>query len=258
MSESFESNPTARVFGSRKLKASAPQKLHITSDEYLRQKERIIPEEEKFIYQYLRKRTVTAKARKDDSDIDSVCSDEFEKLLDNIHAEDEGKDTLNFAKESGMHKEKKANKRKASDSENESADSVDEVDFEDEDLDDDEIDDEDFKNAFDDIGNELGDEDVCEEDFIGMDMSGKRPKKKSKKHESLSDGQLLAAADEFSALLEENAGSKIDTLSGEAFKVKDKSAAKQIAWEMERNRFVKGVKWQKRKKNFKKTKKFRK
>ncbi|XP_042899451.1 CCAAT/enhancer-binding protein zeta [Parasteatoda tepidariorum] len=248
ISESLEMNPTTRVFGSRKFKASASKQLHVTSNEYLQQKSVKIPEDEKFIYQYLRNRTVTAKSLKEDSDLDSVCSDEFEQLLDNIHPEDDGEDTLDFAKELGM---QKGNKRKVEDSDDEPDDVLDDDEDEDfdGDLDDEEIEFED--DAFDD----LNEEDLCEEDFVGG--ISKRPPKKKSKSESLTDGQLLADADEFSALLEENAGTKLDTLTGQAFKIKDKSSVKQIAWEMERDRFIKGQKWQKRKKSFKRNKKSR-
>nr|XP_042899452.1 CCAAT/enhancer-binding protein zeta isoform X2 [Parasteatoda tepidariorum] len=180
----------------------------------------------------------------DDSDSD----EHYEDVVEVIHPEDDGEDTLDFAKELGM---QKGNKRKVEDSDDEPDDVLDDDEDEDfdGDLDDEEIEFED--DAFDD----LNEEDLCEEDFVGG--ISKRPPKKKSKSESLTDGQLLADADEFSALLEENAGTKLDTLTGQAFKIKDKSSVKQIAWEMERDRFIKGQKWQKRKKSFKRNKKSR-
>ncbi|XP_055942915.1 CCAAT/enhancer-binding protein zeta-like [Argiope bruennichi] len=230
-SENFLSDPKNRVFGPRKLKES--KKMPILEDEYLQQKEDKVPIEERFIYKYLRNRAAVVGKKKDDSDIESVGSDEFQKLLDEIHPEDEGDDSLNFAKELGLQKLKKGKKRTAHSDDEEASDNIsdEESDFEDLDLDDEEL------------GSALGDLDdedfeICEEDFVdeGGFNDEERPKKKKKKMQNFEEDNTLADADEFSALLEEAAE---DNVTSEAFKRKDKSSAKQLKWEMDRDRFIK-------------------
>lgn len=252
LSEKLDENIQTKVFGGRKLKAKGAKLLPVTSNEYLKQKAQNVPAEEQFIYQYLQKRTTSDKRKKDDSDIESVTSEDFQKLLDDIIVEGEGKDSLNFAKELGLQKQKKNSKHKAAnDSEDESMNSIDIESDLDEDV---EFEDEEFNNEFADIYD--GDEDLCEEDFIEFDKAdSKKPSKKKRKIESLTDTNILAAADEFAALLEDNANSKIDATTEQAFANKDNAGDKQIAWEVNRHRHIKGQKWQKKKKNLKKKRK---
>ncbi|KFM75686.1 CCAAT/enhancer-binding protein zeta, partial [Stegodyphus mimosarum] len=227
-------NTHTKVFGSRKLKAKSSKLLPINSEEYLQQNEEKVPAEERFIYHYLHKRAASGKSAKQDSDIESVCSEDFQKLIDNMHTEDEGKNSLNFAKELGLNKGKKASKRKAD------IDSDSDGDLEDQsELEDIEFEDEEFQKSFADLEEDMEAAELCEEDFIDQGRpNSKRAKKKGKNSKSLTDGKLFASADEFSALLEDNAGSTVDTLSGEALRNQDKSGAKQLAWEMERDRYV--------------------
>ncbi|KAG8200238.1 hypothetical protein JTE90_025014 [Oedothorax gibbosus] len=232
-SDGFQTNPKTKVFAKRKLKESLHPKKEVLSNEYLQQREDRVPIEERFIYKYLQNRaSQKGKSTKEDSDIESICSEDFEKLLDEIHPEDEGKDSLNFYKELGMHKlkNKAANKRAASDSEEDEVDDgaddselEDEIDFGGEDFED------------------IDDLDVCEEDFVGgMEDDEDEPRHKSKKSKrigSLMDDNLLADADEFSTLLEESGGSGMVT--SEAVSNKDKSSAKQMKWEQERHGSIK-------------------
>ncbi|XP_054723250.1 CCAAT/enhancer-binding protein zeta-like [Uloborus diversus] len=258
-SENLKLSAQTKVFGSRKLKSSNMKKIPINASEYLQQKAEKIPPEEAFIYEYLHNKASRA-TKKNDSDIESICSEDFEKLLDDMHPEDDNK-SLNFAKELGLHKEKKGTKRKIdSGSENESdINSLENEDLEiDSDLDDEvDFNDEEMKEAFGDIDEDLAEADFNHGSFGGMDDSIRKPSKKNKKVKQLPDEKLLASAEEFSALLEDNAGGKVDTVTSNAFINKDKSGAKQLAWEMQRDRYVKGHKWNNKKKNFRK-KNFRK
>ncbi|CAL1289576.1 unnamed protein product [Larinioides sclopetarius] len=237
-SENFLADPKNRVFGPRKMKES--KKMPVLEDQFLQQKEDNVPVEERFLYKYLRNRAAIIGRKKDDSDIESVGSDEFQNLLDGIHLEDEGDESLNFAKELGLQKLKKGTKRRAGSDDEGASDNVSdgEIDFED-------LDDEELGSALGDLDDE--DFEVCEEDFVdegGFNEEGEKPKKKKRKLQSFEEDNILADADEFSALLEEGAE---DNITSEAFKRKDKSSAKQLKWEMDRNRFIKD----KTKKSFK-------
>lgn len=223
ISEKFISDPRNRVFGPRKFKTA--KKKSVLENQYIQQKEDNVPVEERFIYRYLRNRVSVNGTRKNDSDIESIASEEFEDLLDQIQHGGDGKDPLNFAKELGMHKLKKGTKRKIDRDDASDNLSDGESDFEDDDL----------GSAFEDLDDE--ELNIQEEDFIENDYS--KPKKK-RKGESLTDGNLFADADEFSALLEEGANDTLNNITSEAFKVKDKSSAKQLKWEMERDSFIRG------------------
>lgn len=83
-SAKLEQNVNTRVFGARKLKSKTSKLLPVISTEYLQQNSRNVPVEEQFIYKYLQKRATTKEKGKDDSDIESVTSEDFQKLLDNV------------------------------------------------------------------------------------------------------------------------------------------------------------------------------
>lgn len=74
-----------RIFGSRKLKAKTSKIIPVTSSEYLQQKSQHVPAEEWFIYKYLQKQAKSGKkSKKDDFDMESVTSEDFQKLLDGV------------------------------------------------------------------------------------------------------------------------------------------------------------------------------
>ncbi|PRD24830.1 UNVERIFIED_CONTAM: CCAAT/enhancer-binding protein zeta, partial [Trichonephila clavipes] len=225
--EIFLSDPKNRVFGPRKFKI--PKKMPVLDKQYTQQAEFHVPVEERFIYHFLQNRASKKGTDEDDSDLESVASEEFEKLLDEVHHEGEGKDFLNFAKELGLHKSKKGAKGKNV-SDDDASDNLSDEEIE---LDTDE--DDDLGDAFEDLDNE--DLSVCGEDFIENDY--KEPKKKKKTNRLIGDN-LLADADEFAALLEESGSGALDNITSEAFQNKDKSSVKQLKWEMERDRFVRG------------------
>lgn len=82
--ESLDQNVHNRVFGNRKLKSRTSKLLPVSSNEYLQQKSQNVPVEEQFIYQYLQKRAASKTPKGHDSDIESVCSEDFQKLLDDV------------------------------------------------------------------------------------------------------------------------------------------------------------------------------
>lgn len=84
VSEKLEQNIQTRIFGNRKLKAKTSKLMPVNSNEYIQQNSQNVPAEEKFIYEYLRKRAASGKNKKDDSDIESVTSEDFQKLLDDV------------------------------------------------------------------------------------------------------------------------------------------------------------------------------
>ncbi|GFY59015.1 hypothetical protein TNIN_28211 [Trichonephila inaurata madagascariensis] len=225
ITEIFHSDPQNRIFGPRKFKIS--KKMPVLTQEYTQQKETRVPVEERFIYHFLQNRPLKQGTKKHDSDLESIASDEFEKLLDEVHHE--GEDVLNFAKELGLHKLKKGAKKKNV-SDDDVSDNLSDEEIEELDMDEDD----DLGDGFEDLDNE--DLSICDEDFIENDHY--EPKKKKKTNRLRDD--LLADADEFAALLEESGSGALDNITSETFQNKDKASVKQLQWEMERDRFVRG------------------
>ncbi|XP_053193550.1 CCAAT/enhancer-binding protein zeta [Scomber japonicus] len=129
----------------------------------------------------------------------------------------------------------------------------------DDDDDDDEIPElEDDDGAFDDSDEEMETPDITprakkgkrksseELDFSGS-LGSKEGKKKKKKG---NDRAVFASAEEFGSLLDENAGSKFDSIGLNAMANKDKAGLKQLKWESQRDDWIQGrdVKTMRRKK----------
>ncbi|KAL3211651.1 hypothetical protein MRX96_008360 [Rhipicephalus microplus] len=89
----------------------------------------------------------------------------------------------------------------------------------------------------------------CADDEFSV--GGKRPSReipgKGKvKSKGFDLSKLVASAEEFSHLLEENAGG-VDTTTSQAVSNKDKASAKQLRWERDRDAWVRGEDWRSRK-----------
>ncbi|CAH1791855.1 unnamed protein product, partial [Owenia fusiformis] len=257
--------------------------LAVNSDKFLETTEEKIPVDEKFFHRYFSQVAAKKKSKKaddEDSDAGSISDDEFDEYLGNLEQNvDERGDMLgdlgyDFASDMGKKQNKK--KSKANESSDEDDDEIDEddaSDLEDDDLSEEEPDfgDGDFGDAFasdasDEDGKndvEFDEEDVAfsdDDDELGeVDFSkDKKAKKRSQEGplESMrgkkrkSDGAgLFAAAEEFADMMDDNAGAKFDMGGGDAMSNKDNASAKQLKWELERDRKMRGADWRQKKRS---------
>lgn len=251
----------------------------VTSDRYLTQEEEKVPVDERFLFKFLQRRRLAAEEKHkddEDSDMESVASDEFEDMLEDLMKkkgfkkdidDDDGDfDTeVDFADEYSKNMSSKKSKRKNEDDEDdesdEAGDSNDDLD-EDEGMDDDELGDDDdidgdeeLEGEDDIVGGEdpEGDEDLDDFDFDNLDDDAEAmdfddsdaeidepgPSKSHKKKKDM-DSEVFASAEEFSELLEAAGAAREGSSS--AVSNKDKSSLKQLNWEAQRDRWVKGYK----------------
>ncbi|XP_064599583.1 CCAAT/enhancer-binding protein zeta-like [Liolophura sinensis] len=258
------------------------KKIAVNSDEYIQREEKTIPVEEKFFYRYFKQRAdqksgTAGKDEEDGSDIESVSDGEFDDFLDNYeqHVDEGGTDFQfdfagEFSKKSKTQKKKGKKEDFSSDDESVEDLSDEEVDF---------GDDDDFKAAF---GNDDSDDDGNEMDFDEEDVAFSdddnpmaefeaAPKRRWKRERenassSLSSGKkskkqfdkagLFAAAEEFSHLIDENSGSKFSQGTSQALSNKDNADAKQLNWEVTRDKQIRGADWRSKKRSKKGGQKF--
>ncbi|MBZ3876929.1 CCAAT/enhancer-binding protein zeta [Sciurus carolinensis] len=255
--------------------------LPVNSKEFLAKEESQIPVDEVFFHRYYKKVAVVKEKQKrnaDEESIEDVDDEEFEKMIDTFEDDNcftPGKDDLDFA--SNMKKKTKRAKDNLEYEDSEGSD--DELGN----LDDDEVslgsmDDEEFAEIDEDGGTFMDvlddeNESIPEPDEDNSKVNTKRSKRKGaddfdfagsfqgprkKKKRNLSDSSLFVSAEEFGHLLDENVGSKFDSIGINAMANKDNASLKQLRWEAERddwlhNRDVKSI--IKKKKNFKKKQK---
>ncbi|KAF7253357.1 CCAAT/enhancer-binding protein zeta [Varanus komodoensis] len=242
----------------KKQSMSNVRNLAVNSKEFLAQDESKIPVDEVFFHRFYKKLDVEKKKLKpveDDESVEDVDDDEFERALDSIeqdnYFEPVIKDDLNFA---GNIQRKGKGKGKGQSDEAEWEDS-DEDDFDDEEvslgsMDEDfgeDIDEEGgtFMDVSDDDGGGDNAPDEIKEplvskrskrkkeiDFAGSIQGSKENKRKRK------DAGMLAAAEEFGYLLDENIGSKFDSIGMNAMANKDNANFKQLRWEAERDKWI--------------------
>ncbi|KAL4649005.1 CCAAT/enhancer-binding protein zeta [Arapaima gigas] len=264
----------------------------VNSKEFLAKEESEIPVNEVFFYRFFKKREAERPLQRqredgDNESLEDVDDEEFERVLDSYEGDSyfttTKDDSLDFA---GNVKGKSKKRRKEDDDSN--------SDIE-EDLDDEEVslgsmDEEDFGDELEEEGGtfmdmgDVGDEDeeVAADSGDEMDeiaefsarSKGKRKKSedfnfcgsigikagRKKKKKGMKDEEgMFASADEFGHLLDENAGSKFDTIGIDAVANKDKASLKQLKWEAQRDDWIQGrdVKTLRKKKAaFQKKKKF--
>lgn len=247
--------------------------LAVNSKEFLAKEESQIPVDQVFFYRYYKKVAVIKGKQKrnaDEESIEDVDDEEFERMIDTFEDDNcftPGKDDLDFA--GNVKKKKKGAKGEPEDEDSEESD--DDLDN----LDDDEVSigsmNDEFTEADEDGGtfmDVLDDEELNDE--VGSKVSSKKSKRKGandfdfaasfqgprkKKKRNLSDSNLFVSAEEFGHLLDENMGSKFDSIGVNAMANKDNASVKQLRWEAERDdwlhdRDVKSI--IKKKKNFKK------
>ncbi|KAL3275496.1 hypothetical protein HHI36_020256 [Cryptolaemus montrouzieri] len=182
------SHPT---FGRRKIyQPKGLKSLPVSSYTYIHSTEENIPVDEKFLYLYLNKKFKSRlpENEDEDSDVDSVASDEFEEMLEKMGGAPQD-DDIDFMNDIGdnLKKKEKAKKKVDDNSEEEQEEPSDESD---EDLEDDESDEEDLGGS----DMEEGDEELIQdldddedEDLVFDDESDEENKslKKSKKQKKV-------------------------------------------------------------------------
>ncbi|XP_059686855.1 CCAAT/enhancer-binding protein zeta isoform X2 [Gavia stellata] len=237
----------------------------VNSKEFRAKDESKIPVDEVFFHRFYSKfdkRREKQKRQDDEESVEDVDDDEFERALDTFEAADNaidvGQDDLDFA---GNIKKKTKGGKKGQRSEESSADwedSDDEDEFSD--LDDEEVSlgsmEEDFGEDMDEDGGvfmDVSDDDNSldpnndkqlksvskkgkrkkDTNFVGSPEGSNRGRKRK-----LKDASILASAEEFGYLLDENAGSKFDNIGVNAMANRDNANVKQIQWEIERDRWL--------------------
>ncbi|XP_069811402.1 CCAAT/enhancer-binding protein zeta-like [Dendropsophus ebraccatus] len=212
-------------------KKSYQEREPVNSATFLEKQESEIPVDEIFFHRYFKKLSTEKqkyKRKEDEESVEDVDDNEFEKILDTMEADSfytGVNDDLDFA----------GNVKPADKSTKKS-----EIEDSDSDWGDD-----DAAAADDDEEISLGS--MCEEDFddesggVFMDTSetsdAEQDVKKGKKRH-LKDDDMLAAAEEFGDMLDDNTGSKFDNVGINAVSNKENASIKQLKWEAERDNWV--------------------
>ncbi|XP_063236498.1 CCAAT/enhancer-binding protein zeta [Bacillus rossius redtenbacheri] len=219
--------------------ASGARALRVNTSSYLSMEEWSIPEDERFLYRYLYARQSKTAKDEEDSDADSVASDEFEEMMDKLSGSKNAEESLDFADHistqtaSGVKKGKKKSGEAGSDEE--SAEDDDEDDFDGGSGDDagsmaddasDIVFDSDDNASEGDIINELKELQFGSED---LPQSSRKTKGKGKKGVDMRS--MFASADEFAEILQD------EGVSGHTgqFSNKDNAGVKQLKWESKRD-----------------------
>ncbi|XP_046974375.1 CCAAT/enhancer-binding protein zeta [Vanessa cardui] len=229
--------------------AKGLKSIPVNSSTYLNEDVKKIPVDEKFLYDFLQKRREVNASDDEDSDNDSVTSEDFEKYLDTMTGTkaQESDEELDFLAEMEAAKRKRPKKGEQQ-SDDELGD--DDDDDADDDIADDGGDDEDGSDGDLDLSGDedepalSGDDDELlledSEDEDQIDVPGKKSAKNKLKIKGNDDlGSLFASAEEFSTLLEETATNKKQG-SSQAVSNTDNSSKKQLAWEENRDKWIKG------------------
>ncbi|NXN94387.1 CEBPZ protein, partial [Rhinopomastus cyanomelas] len=238
--------------------------LAVNSREFRARDESRVPVDEVFFHRFYSKfdkRTEKQRRQDDEESVEDVDDEEFERALDSFEGADGAidldQDDLDFA--GNIEKRVKAGKkgRRHEESGGDWGDSDDEDDFSD--LDDEEVSlgsmEEDFEEDLDEEGGVFMDVD----DDNSLDLNDKKQlesvSKKGKKKKAaaavgspegsgrgkrrkLQGASILASAEEFGSLLDENAGSKFDNIGIHAMANRDNANVKQIQWEIERDKWL--------------------
>ncbi|XP_010168620.1 CCAAT/enhancer-binding protein zeta, partial [Antrostomus carolinensis] len=239
--------------------------LAVNSKEFCAKDESKIPVDEVFFHRFYSKfdkRREKQKRQDDEESVEDVDDDEFERALDTFEAADNaidvGADDLDFA--SNVKKQAQGGKKgqRGEESRADWEDSDDEDEFSD--LDDEEVSlgsmEEDFEEDMDEEGGvfmDVSDDDNSQDpnndkQLKSVSKKGKRKKdinfmgslegSNRGKKRKLKDASILASAEEFGYLLDENTGSKFDNIGMNAMANRDNANIKQIQWEIERDKWL--------------------
>ncbi|XP_066280307.1 CCAAT/enhancer-binding protein zeta-like [Branchiostoma lanceolatum] len=296
------------------------KRFPVNSEEFLQTEEQKIPVDEVFFHRFFSKRAQFGRKARDgdnDSDIESVGDEEFDRILDKFEGDEEDEDLgMDFASE--LTRNKRKGKKRKGEEEEEESDDEDELEDEDEMMEDDDLEDDngevwgeeeedgeeagvfmdpaeenmfadapggsDEEFSYDDM-DEMSfseEENDDEDEAVGPTKQGKKkaankrkagdgddddddndegvdfvaamatkPKRKRRRGKlpAVGSGSMFAAAEEFSSLLDDNAGSKFDNIGIGALSNKDNADAKQLKWEVARDQWVRGQNWKDKKRN---------
>lgn len=230
--------------------AKGIKSIPVNSTSYLNEDSKKIPVDERFLYDFLQKRRVAQEQDDEtDSDNDSVTSEDFEKYLDTVTGSRDKGDSdeeLDYMADMQVAKQQRGNKK--------NVDNESQIDGDDED--DEEIagdygsDDGDSDGELNISGDEgepalSGDEeellleDSDEDEHVDVSKQESKGKSKLKLKGTDDLGSLFASAEEFSSLLEETASNKKQG-SSQAVANTENASGKQLAWEENRDRWIKG------------------
>ncbi|XP_065161125.1 CCAAT/enhancer-binding protein zeta-like [Atheta coriaria] len=259
-----EDTSTTSTFSKRKhYQPQGIRSMAVFSNDYITQNEKNIPVDELFLYTYMQERYKETKIKEngdDDSDLESVASEEFEDMLSKMSGfKDDDEDDIDYMNEVGenMKNKKEKTTKKKSDGDDDDEEGSDDDDDDDDDNDlsdegshisDDDEDDLDMNDEDRELLGDLSDGDDDEElfldeddeDDIMLDTKSSKSKKSAKAKKKTNTGSIFASADEFASLLEDEGNSKVAPGSSQQFANTDKAGAKQLDWEDKRNRWISG------------------
>ncbi|KAK0167415.1 hypothetical protein PV327_004816 [Microctonus hyperodae] len=237
--------------------------LSVESQAYLNESEDRIPVDELFLYRYLRNKNDSGNMRMkdDDSDNESVNSEEFNEMLDRFSGNKDFEE-LDIAADIGSLKNKKKRKTDIDDDDDDDEDEEsiegldEELDGSDDDMmfdgnDDDDDDNDDDMSDIDLDG--IDDEDVSDMEFNDEDeddvdsseiskiLNSKKTKSSKKGGKSKGiDKNVFVSAEEFAEMLEEQGRSKRKQGGSDMLSDADGANAKQLDWEISRNQKLNG------------------
>uniref|UniRef100_A0A672TGG9 CCAAT/enhancer-binding protein zeta n=1 Tax=Strigops habroptila TaxID=2489341 RepID=A0A672TGG9_STRHB len=232
------------------------QILAVNSKEFRAKDESKIPVDEVFFHRFYSKfdkRREKQRRQDDEESVEDVDDDEFERALGKVFGFFSLLVTINIKKTKGS---KKGQRSEGSSANGEDSDDEDEFS----DLDDEEVSlgsmEEDFEEDMDEEGGvfmDVSDDDNSldpnnNKQSKSVTKKGKRKKEMNfagslegssrGKKRKLQDAKILASAEEFGYLLDENAGSKFDNIGMNAMANRDNANIKQIQWEIERDKWL--------------------
>ncbi|XP_014483752.1 PREDICTED: CCAAT/enhancer-binding protein zeta [Dinoponera quadriceps] len=248
--------------------------LPVDSAAYLNETEERIPVDELFLYRFLKqKREIKRRIKKEDDDnedLESVNSEEFNEMLDNLKSGQDF-DDLDIAadivprKKKGKATEESDDDDDGEDSQSEDDDVASEDDFDEDNEHDDEelqdldgladMDDEDLSDMEFNDGPEEGDDDLEPELISGLkrklqkQQRGSKDKGKDKKKRKGIDSDIFVSAEKFAEMLEEQSKTRGKHGGSDALSSIDGASAKQIDWEIKRNQRLRGSFGNKKRKN---------
>merc|ERR1712025_1076526 len=246
-----EKNRPTTVLGKRNIyKPAGIKALAPDSKDFVNRDEVNVPSDEMFIYKYFQEKIQRKGVKTDEDEVASVTSEEFNDFMNDFgsRSKDFDDEDMDFAGGLG---------EAANDGDNDASDEEDD-DLEDTQPNDSESEPEGLEgedeNAEMDIDN---DEDEFDEEGFGEDsdeeeslstLKTSKPKKAKMKFGKFNPNDLssiLADAEEFSHLIEEND----DGGTSSSLATKDKASKKQLKWEKNNDDFMKSKKWKNVKKD---------
>ncbi|KAG8444502.1 hypothetical protein GDO86_009605 [Hymenochirus boettgeri] len=205
----------------------------VNSAKFLEKNETEIPVDEVFFHRYFKKLLKDKQKFKRDEDeesVEDVDDDEFENIIDSFEGDSlytGSTDNIDFA---GNLKPIEKKGKKKTDEDGSGSDWDDDDDDDDEEVSLGSMCEEDFEDV------NIGDDDDNGGIFMDTTEEHKTPEKKTAKKRK--QEKLLASAEEFGDILDENTGSKFDNVGLNAMANRENASTKQLKWEAERDNWI--------------------